>query len=120
MKEKKVKIRYLILNVRSVFIFFIKIGILPKIKPIKQNLVCAWKLLKKNFNTLLTAKTPKNPPTAIGNKYIKFFLKFLNNPNIESTNLSYIPNITQSTPLLIPGSIAPLPNNIPTKNLLII
>ena len=50
---------------------------------------------------------------------MKLFLKSLNNPIIESINLSYIPKITHITPLLTPGSMAPAPNNIPIKNLVI-
>ena len=60
-------------------------------------------------------KTPIIPPRASGHKNEKFFLKSLNKLKIESTSLSYIPIITQITPLLIPGRIAPEPSSIPIK-----
>ena len=57
------------------------------------------------------------PPIAIGSKKDKLFLKFFNNPKQASINLSYIPVITQMTPLLTPGSMAPAPINIPIKKI---
>lgn len=111
----KLNSKYLTLNLFSEFTFFISIGMLPKINPIKQKLVWIGNVLNNPFKILPTQKTPMIPPRAIGKMYKKFFLKFLNNPKSELINLSYIPSITQITPLLIPGSMAPAPNNIPIK-----
>ena len=83
--------------------------------PIKQKLVCVGKCSKSAFNIFPNKNTPRIPPRKIGNKNEKFFLKFLNNPKRELINLSYNPNITQITPLLTPGRIAPAPNNIPIR-----
>ena len=76
-------------------------------------------MLNKHFNILPSKRTPMAPPIAIGSKKDKLFLKFFNNPKQASINLSYIPVITQMTPLLTPGSMAPAPINIPTKKILI-
>ena len=62
---------------------------------------------------LLKIIQPKKPPKAIGIRNFRFFLISLKNPRILSINFSYIPNIIQSTPLLIPGKIAPAPIKIP-------
>ena len=107
--------KYLNLNSFSEFIFLIRIGMLPKISPIKQKLVGVGKRSNKDFNIFPNKNTPTSPPRVMGNKYRKFFLKPLNKPNKESMSLSYIPNITQRTPLLIPGRIAPAPSNMPIK-----
>ena len=107
--------RYLNLKVYLEFIFFNRIGMLPKIKPIKQKLVCVGKRLNKDSKIFPSKNTPTSPPRKIGNKYEKFFLKFLNNPKTELINLSYIPNMTHRTPLLTPGRIAPAPSNMPIK-----
>ena len=111
--------KYLNLKGYSELTFFTSIGMLPKISPIKQKLVCVGKLSNKTCKIFPKRSTPIIPPKAIGNKNKKFFLKFLNKPNIEFISLSYIPNITQSTPLLIPGRIAPTPSNMPIKKFLI-
>lgn len=107
--------KYLNLKVYSELTFLMRIGILPKIKPIKQKLVWVGKRSNNAFNIFPNKSTPITPPIKIGNKNEKFFLKFLNNPKIEFINLSYIPNITQRTPLLTPGRIAPAPSNMPIK-----
>ena len=114
-KDAIVNKKYLNLKVWSEFIFLINIGMLPKIRPINPKLVCVGKVLKSDFNILPNKNTPTTPPKPIGNKYKKFCLKFLNKLNTELISLSYIPKITQITPLLIPGSIAPAPSNKPTK-----
>ncbi len=88
---------------------------LPKIKPIKQKLVCVGNLLNKYSKIFPNKNTPTTPPRKMGKRNKKFFLKFLNKPITEFINLSYIPNITQSTPLLTPGRIAPAPSNMPIK-----
>ena len=106
---------YLNLKVCSEFTFLTNRGILPNISPIKQKLVWAGKVEKSVFNILPNKNTPIIPPKPIGSKYKKFFLKFLNKLNIASISLSYIPKITQITPLLTPGNIAPAPSNIPIK-----
>lgn len=106
---------YLNLKVCSEFTFLTNRGILPNISPIKQKLVWAGKVEKSVFNMLPNKNTPIIPPKPIGSKYKKFFLKFLNKLNIESMSLSYIPKITQITPLLTPGSIAPAPSSNPIK-----
>jgi hypothetical protein len=112
--------RYLGLNVCSEFTFFTSTGILPRIRPIKQKLVGAGKVLNKVFKIFPNKNTPIIPPSPIGKRYRKFFLKSLNKFEIESISLSYIPIITQITPLLIPGSIAPAPSRIPIKKLKIL
>ena len=114
-KDITVNRTYLNLKVCSEFTFLTNKGILPKISPIKQKLVWVGKVEKSAFKILPNKNTPIMPPKPIGSKYKKFFLKFLNRLNIESINLSYIPKITQITPLLTPGSIAPAPSSIPIK-----
>ena len=106
---------YLNLNVCSEFTFLTNRGILPSISPIKQKLVWVGKVEKSVFNILPNKNTPIIPPKPIGSKYKKFFLKFLNKLNIASISLSYMPKITQITPLLTPGNIAPAPSSIPIK-----
>ena len=70
------------------FAFLNRIGILPIIKPIKQKLVGIGYVANKNFNNLLTSNTPIIPPSAIGNRKAKFFLKSLNSNNyVISLNL---------------------------------
>lgn len=113
--ENKANNKYLNLKGYSELTFFTSIGMLPKISPIKQKLVCVGKLSNKACRMFPKRSTPIIPPKTIGNKNKKFFLKFLNRPNIEFISLSYMPNITQSTPLLIPGRIAPAPSNMPIK-----
>ena len=100
--------------------FFTRSGMLPRIKPIKQKLVWTGNILNKVFSIFPNKNTPTKPPTASGNKKVKFFLKSLNKLKIEAISLSYIPVITQITPLLTPGSIAPAPINIPIKKSLIL
>lgn len=73
---------------RLIIGFFNRIGMLPIIKPIKQKLVGIGYVANKNFNNLLTSNTPIIPPSAIGNRKAKFFLKSLNMFNILSTSFS--------------------------------
>lgn len=112
--------RYFNLKVCSEFTFFINAGMLPSIRPIKQKLVGAGKVLNKVFKIFPNRNTPIIPPSPIGKRNRKFFLKSLNKFKIESINLSYIPIMTQITPLLMPGSIAPAPSIIPIKKLKIL
>lgn len=44
-----------------------------------------------------------------------FFFTSLKKCKTDSSNFSYKPKITQKTPLLTPGRIAPIPIKIPTK-----
>ena len=60
---------------------------------------------------------PIIPPVKRGNKNLKFSFIFLKNPKIEFIKFSQMPKITHKTPLLIPGRIAPAPNNIPFKKI---
>ena len=59
---------------------------------------------------------PINKPIIIGKRNFKLFLTLVKKPKTLSTIFSYKPKITQITPLLIPGKIAPAP----IKNPLII
>lgn len=72
--------KYLNLKVYSELTFLMRIGMLPKIRPIKQKLVCVGKRLNKASKMFPNNNTPTTPPIKIGNKNKKFFLKFLNNP----------------------------------------
>ena len=54
-------------------------------------------------------------PVTIGNKNLKFYLIFLKKFSTQLSKFSYIPKITHSTPLLIPGRIAPAPISMPLK-----
>lgn len=56
---------------------------------------------------------PTKAPKHIGNKNLKLFFISLKNDNILSSSFSYSPVTIQITPLLMPGSIAPAPINIP-------
>lgn len=112
-----VNTRYLSLNLCSEFTFFISIGMLPSINPMKQKETYSGNFSNSVCSIFPNKNTPSPPPQTIGKRYVKFSLKFLNSPNIEFINLSYIPSITHITPLLIPGSIAPAPSSIPVKNL---
>ena len=57
-------------------------------------------------------------PIANGRRYKKFFLKSLKIEEQDSNNLSYIPKITQNTPELTPGKIAPKPISSPMNKFL--
>lgn len=65
-KVTKLNNKYLNLNLFSEFTFFISIGMLPKINPIKQKLVWIGKALNNPFKMLPTQKMPTIPPKAIG------------------------------------------------------
>ena len=62
---------------------------------------------------LLNKNIESSEPKTIGHKNKKFFLISLKKCKTQSTNFSYKPKITQNTPLLTPGKIAPAPINIP-------
>ena len=49
----------------------------------------------------------------MGKRNLILFFRSLKKFKIESSNFSYIPNTIHITPLLIPGSIAPIPIKIP-------
>ena len=95
--------------------FLNNMGIHPIINPINANLVCIGKLLKRYFRILPNNNIPVTPPRPIGSKNLKFVLKSLKIFKTLFINFSYKPKITQRTPLLIPGSIAPAPIAIPFK-----
>lgn len=65
---------------------------------------------------MLKIKTPIKTPTTIGSKNLKLFFMSLKKYKMLFNNFSYIPKITQKTPLLIPGKIAPAPIAIPLKH----
>ena len=92
-----------------------KTGSEPKINPINKNLQIFSYLKNAIFIKFPNRKIPINPPIANGSKYKKFFLKFLKIDEQAFKSLSYIPKITQNTPELTPGKIAPKPINKPTK-----
>ena len=58
---------------------------------------------------LLNSKIPIPAPIINGVRNFELFLRSLKKFKILSKSFSYIPKITQSTPLLIPGRIAPAP-----------
>ena len=62
---------------------------------------------------LLNSKIPIPAPIINGVRNFELFLRSLKKFKILSKSFSYIPKITQSTPLLIPGRIAPAPIAIP-------
>ena len=72
----------------SFFKVFKRLGIVPKISPIKIELVCIGNEIKKYCKKLLKMKTPINIPIKIGNKNLKFFLTSLKKYNILSYNFS--------------------------------
>jgi len=51
----------------------------------------------------------------MGHKNKKFFLTFLKKCKTVTTIFSYKPKITKKTPLLTPGSMAPVPIRKPIK-----
>ena len=106
---------YFFLKARLLCTSLIISGILPKIKPINEYFVCIGYDVYKNFKRLPKRTIPINAPIPKGRRYKKFFLKSLKRFRTLLTSLSYIPKITQKTPLLIPGSIAPAPIHIPLK-----
>lgn len=64
---------------------------------------------------MLSKKIPTKAPETIGNRKSVFFFISLKKCKTALSNFSYKPKITQKTPLLIPGRIAPAPTKMPTK-----
>ena len=87
---KKAK-KYLKL-VFEVFSSFFKVskrlGIVPKISPIKIELVWIGNVVKRYCKKLPKISTPTNMPIKIGNKNLKLFLISLKKYNILSNNFS--------------------------------
>jgi len=75
--------------------------------------------VKASFKILLNKRTPIRVPRMIGSKNLVFFLISLKKNNTEFIIFSYIPKITQKTPLLIPGKMAPHPIKIPVNKFFI-
>ena len=82
--------------------FFKSAGTPPSINPIIQKQVCMLKDVNRNFSMFPNKIMPIKTPNIIGKRNFRFFFQSLKKFKIEFTNVSYIPNITQNTPLLIP------------------
>lgn len=97
--------------------FFRSAGNVPKIKPINAKHDCILKVKKKYFKIFPNNIIPITAPKKIGTRNRRLFFKSLKRLVMLFTSFSYIPKITQKTPLLIPGIIAPAPIKIPIKKL---